>query len=632
MANCKNKKLDLFDSETWDPNLPSLSPPDKSPEHVAIKPQAVAYTTVGSLVNPRATLPLSAPNRIQREGAHRKSLLSMIQGYDAGSPSSQSRASATPLSMANSMQYAQQISRNSIPATNNPRPVINRPTHSNIPDVSAMSDDELKVLLYALGKKIVSENEPPLTSIMKEMTEDEFQARSGNISGPVQGLEKMQTLQRLSRFPNPMQKLAQTRLSQLSVTKSQSFNKNIMGMESSSRGAGNIKVTSSKPLSRLGDVAFETVMRNMETSRDSAFYDHAYITGQIDKGSSIESRFQSHGELDRGYQFPHPGFVDLTAGQANPLYGAYSANTQLNSLSTRPPGYPQPLTAGPPGQREYPAPGSFASTAGGVDDFWSSKFSVDAYNPLLNGAVFNPPNIPNHSPWTRDFIDAGQAHPSQNYSSQPKIFSKTGFDHTAVTKVVDTISPQDALKYYPNGLPSDMIGDWSPPSEECLRIFGEMPPIMADEKENKRNVDLEDKQKYGYRRLVSMKFSDYEAEYQCRQANPHGPIAPPAKVAFPPITIVEMEKLSVADVAAPFVEAALGNLLAYKDKMPGSRFCLSKWREAEQELIDTSEGGNKSFFSEDWGTLSLHSSTTSRFQPTHSACAADGKLSANPTS
>lgn len=101
---------DAFDSLDWDPDLP-YSAPDQSPEPIVAIPKPVTYTTVGSRVDPDAVQQISAPNRIQREGAGRRPLMSMMQArshYDYFQP----RGPAPPLSMQNSMQYTQQLASN----------------------------------------------------------------------------------------------------------------------------------------------------------------------------------------------------------------------------------------------------------------------------------------------------------------------------------------------------------------------------------------------------------------------------------------------------------------------------------------------------------------------------------------
>jgi hypothetical protein len=105
---------DAFDSVEWDPELPTAGGAE-SPEPIAVKLQPIAYTTVGSLVDPNAKPQFSAPNRIQREGAVRQPLLSIMNAsqrpYDSFY---QNRGPPPPLSMANSMAYAQNIAKSPV--------------------------------------------------------------------------------------------------------------------------------------------------------------------------------------------------------------------------------------------------------------------------------------------------------------------------------------------------------------------------------------------------------------------------------------------------------------------------------------------------------------------------------------
>ena len=100
---------DAFDSLDWDPDLPT-APRSESPEPVPIKPQPVTYTTVGSLVDPNVKPQFSAPRRIQREGANRTPLISMLQGARF-QPYYQPRGPPPSLNQSNSMAYAQHIGR-----------------------------------------------------------------------------------------------------------------------------------------------------------------------------------------------------------------------------------------------------------------------------------------------------------------------------------------------------------------------------------------------------------------------------------------------------------------------------------------------------------------------------------------
>ncbi|RAL66725.1 hypothetical protein DID88_007508 [Monilinia fructigena] len=63
-----------------------------------------------------------------------------------------------------------------------------------------------------------------------------------------------------------------------------------------------------------------------------------------------DAQAAKNGELDRAYTFPPPGIANTAY---NPLYGAYGGSSvnERNSAHRGVQGYPQPLTAGPPGQR-----------------------------------------------------------------------------------------------------------------------------------------------------------------------------------------------------------------------------------------------------------------------------------------
>jgi hypothetical protein len=123
---------DAFDSLDWDPDLASGNGIDEaeSPEPVAVAPRLVAYTTVGSLVDPNAVTQIAPPNRIQRESVNRRPFMSAPQGrHDSYY---QTRAQLPSLNMSNNMQYAQQFSSSPhhLPYGQAPTPNSGRPPHA----------------------------------------------------------------------------------------------------------------------------------------------------------------------------------------------------------------------------------------------------------------------------------------------------------------------------------------------------------------------------------------------------------------------------------------------------------------------------------------------------------------------
>jgi hypothetical protein len=182
-------------------------------------------------------------------------------------------------------------------------------------------------------------------------------------------------------------------------------------------------------------------------------------------------------------------------------------------------------------------------------------------------------------------------------------------DPCAVKPVNDSLPPDAVAKYFPYGIPSDMTGHYRPLPEAKQKVLDraghEFGRQVADTAR-----DLDDDFYSGQRRYATMKGEDFITELEDRQranANPFGPIAPPKKI-FPPgpalkreITAEEMEKMSIAEAAAPMIDAAFGSLLAYAENGPESRKYLSGFNEAPAWQIDATEKGNETMFGEDWG-------------------------------
>ncbi|KAE8444358.1 hypothetical protein EG329_000668 [Mollisiaceae sp. DMI_Dod_QoI] len=553
---------DAFDSLDWDPDLPSAKSPDESPEPVPLKPQRVAYTTVGSLVNPNVVPQFAAPNRIQREGANRRPLMSLLQGlqehptYRRGPP--------PPLNMSNSMHYAQQLSAR-VPNAENAHPSHPFPQNSRStpapaematqeqqsiampqPTAPTLSQQEKDILMLQYGTypgRTATTSDAPspfkrsalpmLTEHqvfnLKELYDEETRRRISAAHGAVQGLEKMQTLQRLAKFDNPMQQHARNRLSEFSVTRTQ--------------------MSSTNPT----------------------------------------------GELNQNYQFPPPGIANPTARQFNPLLAAVDrAFPTPSPQPTRPPGYPQPLTAGPPGQRQAPATSILSNTAQQGEWDGSAWYNSTGTHQANN-------------PW-------GYQHAAQIPSAgQASVVPVADLDYNniyASVKVVDTLPPHEVEKYFPNGWPSNMTGQYTALSDNVRHEMDDASVEPTPEQRAARaEKERDDFFYHGQRRMWAMSPDDYMEELSARaeaRKNGFGPIAPPRKkftesVIPKKITIEEMNAMSVGDACAPMLDAAFGTLLALHDEGPDSSKNLSGFGKVDPDLIDPEPNGNNSLFGEDWG-------------------------------
>jgi hypothetical protein len=613
---------DGFDSVEWDPDLPSG--PNDSPEPVTVKPQPVAYTTVGSLVNPNDAPRFQAPNRLGREGAGPRPLsLAMMQQtspYDNYYPPRM----PVPLSKQSSMQYAQQIAQTPVRLNQPPTTTSANSSHSARPIMPPLTQQEHAVLnITTKLPQMLTGNGLAVPTLLKshrnlspssadsaqrvpnpnELLAAEGLGQSNAVRGLGYGPEKMQTLRNLANFDNPSRDYARSRLSAFSVSKS----------ENGEKVANNTSV-----------ISVETML-----------------------GNSLSG---SNGDLDRGYQFPPPGLSTSSAmpAQANPLHAAYNTSTLLSSSApSRPPGYPQPLTAGPPGQRQYNGVSSrtaagypiianpriansadnnsslSSATTPGIPDNTSSSSSGFDYVESFWGTSSDPSrehprffDPSSQSPWNQRIQTRAQqqVHPTLAW---PYPVAVAPVNAGPQTPLVDTLSIEDMSKYYPHGLPSDVTGQYKPLSVENQQKMGLIPddePLSAEEKQKKRLKEL-DAWFYGGMNA----FTEAQKSPLTRPTNQFGPIAPPKKsdgtAETKKITAEEMEMMSVSDAAAPLVNSVLRNLESYADKKsPDSNFNRSGWSTPPPWQIDDSKQGNKSLFGEDWGKPPKRFGRDSRYQ------------------
>lgn len=322
------------------------------------------------------------------------------------------------------------------------------------------------------------------------------------------------------------------------------------------------------------------------------------------------------GLLDRTYQFPPPGLQAAQATQTNPLLGAQTASSVRSIVNrSHPPGYPQPLTAGPPGQRQA----NPRATPNPIENIWATPQSD------YTSTTSNDPHSVNNrlSPfWPNYYSDVLSGNVYATGQSQlpaairgerkgSRELNSRYLDPFAPKPMNDTLPPDVVAKYFPWGIPSDMTGVYEPMSEVNQVKFDEL-ELSAGQKKARKARELDDDFYYGQRRYATMDGEAYVMELEERQnaaINPFGPIAPPKKI-YPPgpalqkiITKDEMGKMTVAEAAKPGLDAAFGTLLSYRyvEQGPTSRSHLSQFVTAPKWQIDESEKGNKSLFGEDWG-------------------------------
>ncbi|RDW61447.1 hypothetical protein BP5796_11339 [Coleophoma crateriformis] len=561
-----------FDTLEWDPDLAAASR-DNSPEPITVKPQRVAYTTVGSLVNPDAVPQFTAPNRIQREGSGRRSQANEGPGRrtqpsrDHHGSYYTSHGPPPPLSAANSMQYTQQI-------LGNVNYNENTALHSSAFLGQFKQDESFQRLrdltlprVRAGNVKTSILNRPSSASSSVSNQQSSFKRASETEEDQsakgykeIAGLEKMQTLQRMAKYDNPFQQIARERLAEfIAPLKSQTF-----------------------PIENISD--------------------------------SLTAA--TKGELDRSYRFP----PDLnTATDPNPFMSAareHSRYTYSEQPLTCRPGYPQPLTAGPPGQRSvYTTAKSTNRQLGTAQSPWSPLAYQEGVYKLENS-----------TPLSSHFDSAVH---SKRLATLPLSTYRDGNQEQS-WNTIDTLPVSAILQYYPESLAPDIDGSYRSVAPE---VQEEMNQVSAqtwskDLNRAKRVKHLEDWFYLGQRKY-GMTIDDYilaledihrdEVE-EPEPANPFGSIRPPHRQLLPPecapYTIEEMNNMSTAEAATKLLHGAFGTLLAYADNRSTSRSKKSGFVKSPVWQIDSSEKGNVSFFGEDWGPPPKRFGRDPRYQPT----------------
>ncbi|KAF7896692.1 uncharacterized protein EAF01_009095 [Botrytis porri] len=551
---------DGFDSVEWDPDLPVRSI-NNSPEPLSVEVQPVAYTTVGSRVNPNIQPQISAPNRIQREGSIRRPQLDPTHNRQTNYYP-HTRGPPPPLNMQNSMHYAQQLGQ--VPSSFSTPPATSARSTRSLRASQRLSQSEqenhtllrLQGMINARvsnGHYPVSPNTPTPTfhqnNVSSMSNEEQEMAKGGDLQGPISGLEKMQTLQRLAKFPNPMQTSALRRLSELQAPKA----------DKTAKSSEDIEVASQR---------LECLLRN---PRDNTMLD----------GTQAEK----NGELDRTYTFPPPGISNTAY---NPLYNAYSGSNSHSRDSANHrgvPGYPQPLTAGPPGQRSY------------ANNRQNSTYSEEAWTQDQVGAKQNShTSIEPVSPWQESKVF------NEQYSAQVPAQAPSA-------RATDTISMQQARQYYPHGFPSDMTGRFTRLSIDVQKEMGLLEDEETPEEARARKQKEKDEWFYSGQKRWNMTVQEHIAEIEIH-TNPFGPIGPPTKKIslfdnrpLPGITITRMEKKTIPEVIAPLIDGTLGNLFAIRAQQEDGNFTspFIRYAKSPDWHIDTSARGNDSFFEETRG-------------------------------
>ncbi|KAL5353657.1 hypothetical protein ACLOAV_001696 [Pseudogymnoascus australis] len=369
---------DAFDVEEWDPDLPAGNS-NNSPEQLTAEPQKITYTTVGSVAKDDAVTTFTPPVRIQREGSGRRlSVVPAPRGSDNyynrnQQPGNNSGANYGPPANLRNPKFAQQQYASPSPLDMAEFEQLN------------LTDLEKEVLLNSInatagapsndqGPQATSTTNMPLNDTtsgnfsVQKMLQEETSGPSAHLTGSstFAGLNKMQTLQRLAQFENPAQVFAKGRLAEFKAVKmkQQMSEKATSGAKDASQDLS-FEHGSKTGVPQFGDTGSDPY-KNSIVSYGSQY------PGQ-ENGNPLQQRYNSFGR-----EYPMDG---------------YGSKAQLAA----PPGYPQPLTAGPPRQGQNSV--AFNRLA------WTSGYNQLADN---QQQLQSPQVEKQYSPWNNTCGNSGQ--------------------------------------------------------------------------------------------------------------------------------------------------------------------------------------------------------------------------------
>ncbi|KFY14115.1 hypothetical protein V491_06147 [Pseudogymnoascus sp. VKM F-3775] len=328
---------DAFDAEEWDPDLPAGN--SNSPEQLTAEPQKVTYTTVGSVAKTDAMPTFTPPVRIQREGSGRRLTVPTTRGTDNyynrnQKPGNNSGLNYGPPTNMKDPRFSQQQFAQQQYAAPSPLNLAEL-EHINLTylekEVLLNTANAAAAAVGASSKEQdLQDTSGPDSSLnsatsgnfsVQKMLQEETSGPSAHLAGSstFAGLNKMQTLQRLAQFDNPAQEFAKERLAEFKAVK-------------------------------MKQQSFEMATSGAKSARQPHLFEHGSKAAMLQFGDTGSDPYRNTA-LSYAPQYPgqdngnplQPGYNSF--GREYPMNG-YDSKPQLRA----PPGYPQPVTAGPPRQ------------------------------------------------------------------------------------------------------------------------------------------------------------------------------------------------------------------------------------------------------------------------------------------
>lgn len=577
------------------------------------------YTTAGTIYNPNNAQPLQPPIRRGRTlkwgpvGSPTSELSLLPKAALAGFPlRGQNVESNTPSSPFPKYSPLQQNYDRAVgPAMDH-----SRQSPKDHLDVDSMPASIISSINVGSAMRTPSDAASTNASVADKHVDDDSSDDGNDAMSGENALKylNVKSLNNLASYPNPNQKAAQKALSRtrpgvigLSV--------GAVGSQSSTPSLGSFAgdrqekrngVTPSPGLVQPYMFDYTDIPSPTEVKPPRDTSDHWRVGAGAGAGANAVA--------------PSPFPTNANGAQRNTPAGGYKS-----TLATGP-GAPRPLTAGPPGQRQYRA-STFDSTIKALHNGSNADVTRDDSMADLNSGLhaLNP----NEAYYRSDSTDQNTceglsistcATPINLTASLPMLISNSTADpnmedyfealleaRRRSVPVVDYEKPENVQQYYPHGLPAfgtyhEQEDGWD---EQYLKGYGPSwkPGTcwMTDEELKKRNARIT-RQFYAAtselgRHMVDILRDAENREFRRKVCGTIGDGRPKPKdpVKYPHISIKDINSMSDAEAAEPLVTMAFSTLYSHLEER-AEQGANSPWEDPHPSLVDQSAKGRQSLF------------------------------------
>ncbi|WYZ39195.1 hypothetical protein EsH8_III_001109 [Colletotrichum jinshuiense] len=569
------------------------------------------YTTAGTIYNPSSSQPLQPPVRRGRTlkwpptGSPASELSLFPKSLLAGLPLKAQSLVTTPTSplphqIPKYSPLQQNYDRAISPAIDHSRESLNDPDIRSLPSTRIpsynMNSSQASPVAVAMPASVVSKN------LDTDSSDDEDEDSSGENS--LKGLT-VKSLHNLASYPNPNQKRAQRALlcARPSVTPA---------------------IPAGTNMSRTATPSFGAPLESSDIGNDGSHSPGLFRSAKTGPTDVLKLQAELKATRDSTATWrvdgttPPPGLVN-----AHSIHGNNQSAAYKSTLATGP-GAPRPLTAGPPGHRQYRALAfdtAMKTLNSGLKTVVSSDEPMNGDSRTVPCGIYK--NVLHDmakfsSSATPDLVRAGLS--SLLCNSTP---DADHYQNSVDSRKVSDIDMEKILEFIklgpginesngdisrcPNSLPASVIPtipgeDWQdeyPRSDRPIWTPGTC--RMTEEELQRRNERINNLFHAGTGELgksLESIINDADFRQFKRDVGVIGdrrPKVKPEKIEYPPISIQQANDMTDKETAEPFVTMAFSSLLSHVEGGYSHR-PFHQWKSPAKDLLDSSAKGRQSVF------------------------------------